>query len=139
MFSLIRARPARAAAILALLIILCLAAAILLLRRNEPIQSGFYVLALSWSPSFCEAERERAPDRVPQDQCGARPYQFVVHGLWPQDERGPLRDYCQVPAPRLSRDIVSSMLDLMPSPRLVFNEWDRHGTCSGFGQQDSGR
>ena len=24
----------------------------------------------------------------------------------------------------------------MPSPRLVFNEWDRHGTCSGLSQQD---
>jgi ribonuclease T2 len=23
------------------------------------------------------------------------------------------------------------MLDLMPAPRLIFNEWDRHGTCSG--------
>ena len=24
------------------------------------------------------------------------------------------------------------MLDIMPSPRLVFHEWDRHGTCSGL-------
>jgi ribonuclease T2 len=24
------------------------------------------------------------------------------------------------------------MLDLMPSSRLVFNQWDRHGTCSGM-------
>jgi ribonuclease T2 len=23
------------------------------------------------------------------------------------------------------------MLDLMPAPRLIFNEWDHHGTCSG--------
>ena len=23
------------------------------------------------------------------------------------------------------------MLDLMPAPRLIFNEWHRHGTCSG--------
>src|SRR5262249_45242244 len=30
------------------------------------------------------------------------------------------------------RSIVSAMLDLMPAPRLIFNEWDKHGTCSGL-------
>lgn len=102
--------------------------------RHEPGKFDFYVLALSWSPSYCEATQERAPDRVPQQQCGARPYHFVVHGLWPQYERGFPRD-CQVPAPRLNRGIVDSMLDIMPSPRLVFNQWDRHGTCSGLNAQ----
>ena len=54
-----------------------------------------------------------------------------MHGLWPQYERG-FPSYCQVPAPRLDRAIVGGVLDLMPSPRLVFHEWDRHGTCSGL-------
>lgn len=102
--------------------------------RNEPGNFDFYVLALSWSPSFCEAARERNPERMPQQQCAARPYSFVVHGLWPQHETGFPRD-CRVPAPRLNRGIVESMLDIMPSPRLVFNQWDRHGTCSGLPQQ----
>jgi ribonuclease T2 len=53
-----------------------------------------------------------------------------VHGLWPQYDNG-FPEYCQIPAPRLDRGVVSSMLDLMPAPRLIFNEWDRHGTCSG--------
>src|SRR5262244_1878157 len=98
-------------------------------RQNEPGQFDFYVLALSWSPSFCEASGERGTP--PQQQCGARPYSFVVHGLWPQYERG-FPEFCQQPAPRLDRNIVSSMLDLMPAPRLIYNEWDRHGTCSGL-------
>jgi len=55
----------------------------------------------------------------------------VVHGLWPQYERG-FPEFCQVPAPRLDRNIVSSMLDLMPAPRLIFHQWDKHGTCSGL-------
>ena len=55
----------------------------------------------------------------------------MVHGLWPQYEKG-FPEYCQVPAPRLDRNIVGSMLDLMPAPRLVFHEWDKHGTCSGL-------
>src|SRR5262249_18659447 len=100
-------------------------------RQNTPGQFDFYVLSLSWSPSFCAsaAERSRSGAAI-NAQCGARPYSFVVHGLWPQYEKG-FPEFCQLPAPRLERGIVSSMLDLMPAPRLIFNEWDRHGTCSG--------
>jgi len=98
-------------------------------RQNQPGQFDFYVLSLSWSPSFCEATSERGRDGGAQ--CGLRPYSFVVHGLWPQYEKG-FPEFCQVPAPRLDRGIVSSMLELMPSPKLVFNEWDKHGTCSGL-------
>src|SRR6478672_11566558 len=29
-------------------------------RQNEPGQFDFYLLALSWSPSFCDASAERA-------------------------------------------------------------------------------
>lgn len=101
-------------------------------RQNEPGQFDYYVLSLSWSPSYCEAASERSPDREPpQQQCGERPYSFVVHGLWPQYERG-FPEYCQREAPRLDRNIVSSMLDLMPSPRLIFNQWQKHGTCAGL-------
>ncbi len=102
-------------------------------RQNEPGQFDFYVLSLSWSPSFCEAASERGNNgRSQQAQCGGRPFAFVVHGLWPQYERG-FPDYCQRPSPRLDRNIMSSMLDLMPAPGLIFSEWDKHGTCSGLG------
>lgn len=101
-------------------------------RQNTPGQFDFYVLSLSWSPSFCAATEERSSGSAArQQQCGERPFSFVVHGLWPQYEKG-FPEFCQVPAPRLDRGIVSSMLDLMPSPRLIFREWDRHGTCSGL-------
>ena len=100
-------------------------------RQNEAGEFDFYVLSLSWSPSFCAAAAERDGGRAPTSQCGARPYSFVVHGLWPQYDRG-FPEYCQVPAPRLDRRIVSSMLDVTPAPHLIFNEWDKHGTCSGL-------
>jgi ribonuclease T2 len=99
-------------------------------RQNTPGEFDFYVLSLSWSPSYCEAGEERS-GRAPQQQCGERPFSFVVHGFWPQYEKG-FPEYCQRPAPRLDRNIVASMLDLMPAPRLIFHEWDRHGTCSGL-------
>jgi ribonuclease T2 len=116
----------------------CLLPALLILLASGPVAAqgrhpglpgvfDFYVLSLSWSPSFCEA----AGDRSGSPQCGERPYSFVVHGLWPQFERG-FPKSCQVPAPRLARQIVDSMLDLMPAPRLIYHEWDEHGTCSGL-------
>ena len=100
-------------------------------QRNQPGRFDFYVLALSWSPSYCAAAAERSPNRTPDQQCGGRPFSFVVHGLWPQHEQG-FPSNCQVPSPRLNRAIVGANLDLMPSPRLIFHEWDRHGTCSGL-------
>ena len=70
-------------------------------RQNEAGSSTFYVLSLSWSPSFV---RPRPPSgaagAAPTMQCGARPYSFVVHGLWPQYDKG-FPEYCQVPSPRL--------------------------------------
>jgi ribonuclease T2 len=100
-------------------------------RQNTPGEFDFYVLSLSWSPSFCEEASERGSSGRSQAQCGGRPFSFVVHGLWPQYEHG-FPDYCERPSPRLDRNIMSSMLDLMPAPGLIFNEWDKHGTCSGL-------
>jgi len=134
------ARAARAGQLLALLAGFALVTAALAnpaaaqdRRQNAPGAFHFYVLSLSWSPSFCEAARERGnSSRGVRAQCGSRPYSFVVHGLWPQYDRG-FPNYCQQPAPRLDRNLMTSMLDLMPAPGLIYNEWDKHGTCSGLG------
>jgi ribonuclease T2 len=103
-------------------------------RQNTPGEFDFYVLSLSWSPSFCEEAEERGREGRSQAQCGGRPFSFVVHGLWPQYEHG-FPEYCQRPSPRLAREIMTSMLDLMPAPGLIYNEWDKHGTCSGLGER----
>jgi ribonuclease T2 len=101
-------------------------------KANAPGRFDFYVLALSWSPSFCAT---RTPARRARDpQCNGRPFSFVVHGLWPQFEHG-YPSYCQVPAPRLDRALVDKMLDLMPSRGLIYHEWNRHGTCAGLSPQ----
>src|SRR6476469_4564070 len=55
-----------------------------LARENDAGQFDFYVLSLSWSPSFCATAAERGNGRGPTPQCGPRHYSFVVHGLWPQ-------------------------------------------------------
>lgn len=96
--------------------------------QNVPGDFDYYVLVLSWSPSYCEAEGDRA-DRF---QCaGGRPYQFVVHGLWPQYERG-WPESCPSLTSEAPEALVRGMLDIMPSPGLVRHEWRKHGTCSGL-------
>ncbi|WP_245499588.1 ribonuclease T2 [Tepidamorphus gemmatus] len=95
---------------------------------NVPGDFDYYVLALSWSPSYCEAEATTA-DRL---QCGGeRPYHFVVHGLWPQYHRG-WPEFCRSGQLAVPEQTVRNMLDIMPSPDLVRHQWQKHGTCSGL-------
>src|SRR6202044_3907777 len=106
-----------------------------LARENDAGQFDFYVLSLSWSPSFCATAAERGNGRGPTPHCGPCFFFFFLFFFWPQYDKG-FPEYCEVPAPRLNRGIVSSMLDLMPAPRLIYNEWDKHGTCSGLAARD---
>lgn len=96
-------------------------------NKGEPGQFDHYVLALSWSPSYCEAMGARAE---PAQCATARPFAFVVHGLWPQYKRG-WPENCVAPAPFLPEPVLRSMLDVMPSRRLVLHQWRKHGTCDG--------
>lgn len=92
----------------------------------------FYVLSLSWSPSYCAAEGEDAN----RQQCGsARPYSFVVHGLWPQFERGYPQD-CRVAERDVPRDLMVELYDIMPSSGLIRHQWRKHGSCSGLTQSE---
>jgi ribonuclease T2 len=89
----------------------------------------FYVLALSWSPGFCDyVEGAR-------DQCEpGRGLGFVVHGLWPQYETGYPSD---CPGPRApSRIALERAQGVYPDERLARYEWRKHGTCSGKSPSD---
>lgn len=100
-------------------------------RGERPGDFDYYTLVLSWSPTYCASDQGRH-DR---QQCGARRrYDFVVHGLWPQYERG-WPESCPVADGFVPDRRIESMLDIMPSKTLVIHEWRKHGTCSGLGQQ----
>jgi ribonuclease T2 len=101
-------------------------------QRAEPGQFDYYVLSLSWSPTFCAEQAGGRND----DQCrprGGRPYAFVLHGLWPQHERGWPQDCRSEDRGFVPRPVARRMLDIMPSEQLVFHEYRKHGTCSGLG------
>jgi ribonuclease T2 len=118
--------------LIAALVTVAIATAAVAQNQNEPGKFDFYVLALSWTPSYCEAEGDR---RGGDEQCSrGRPYSFVVHGLWPQYERG-FPNSCVTPAPWIASGLIRSMLDLMPARGLIIHEWRTHGTCSGLGPE----
>ena len=92
----------------------------------------FYVRSLSWSPTWCAgSDRDGATA-----QCdGRRPYTFIVHGLWPQNERG-WPQYCSTRQPeRVPQALVETMSDIIPSAGLAGHEWRKHGSCSGLTQR----
>lgn len=93
--------------------------------KNVPGQFDFYVLALSWSPDYCATKGD------PQ-QCGSgRQLGFVLHGLWPQYEKGwPASCASEAFDPKMQKQFP----DLYPSTKLYTHEWEKHGTCSGLTQ-----
>ncbi len=100
-------------------------------ERNVAGEFDYYALVLSWSPTFCATRDRKRPDR----QCNikkGRGYAFVLHGLWPQYNRG-FPDTCWTrQKPFVPRRTIDSMLDIMPSPGLVIHEFKKHGTCTGL-------
>lgn len=96
-----------------------------------PLGKGFdfYVLALSWSPGYCTSEGDKADPR----QCGdGRRYEFVVHGLWPQFEKGYPANCESVHGKRIDNKLAGSIIDIMPSFGLIRHQWRKHGRCSGL-------
>lgn len=86
----------------------------------------YYVLALSWSPTWCalEGEARDAP------QCD-RDVGWVLHGLWPQYEDG-WPSYCRTSARDPSRRQTAAMADIMGDGGAAWYQWKKHGRCSGL-------
>lgn len=105
--------------------------------KAQPIPRGsgfdFYVLSLSWSPSWCI---ENDPSGR-TEQCAAKNnHGFIVHGLWPQNEQG-YPEFCRTrESDRVPEALGRSLFDIMPSMGLIGHEWRKHGSCSGLSQRD---
>jgi ribonuclease T2 len=91
----------------------------------------YYVLALSWSPSWCEAEG--GPRDAQCDPDADRG--FVVHGLWPQYETG-WPEWCRTAERNPSRSETAAMADVMGSGGLAWHQWKKHGRCTGLSSRD---
>ncbi|SOH94233.1 ribonuclease T2 [Monaibacterium marinum] len=90
----------------------------------------YYVLSLSWSPSWCAA----TGDAQGSEQCD-RSLGFVLHGLWPQYESG-WPEYCGTSHRDPSRRQTGQMADIMGTGGAAWHQWQKHGRCSGLSATD---
>ena len=92
----------------------------------------YYVMALSWSPAWCELTGEARGD--PQCDAG-NGRAWVLHGLWPQFDDGYPSD-CRTAQRDPTRGETAAMADIMGGAGLAFYEWKKHGRCSGLTAPD---
>lgn len=90
----------------------------------------YYVMALSWSPTWCALEgEERGSPQCDQD------FGWVLHGLWPQYEDG-WPSYCTTRERNPSRADTSDQSDIFGSSGSAWHQWNKHGRCSGLSSSD---
>jgi ribonuclease T2 len=90
-------------------------------KPAKPGEFDYYLLVLSWSPEFCHGKPSAAQCREHRN--------FVLHGLWPQNNDGSYPANCRTTQP-VPADL-SKIKQIMPS-EIVAHEWQKHGTCSGL-------
>lgn len=98
--------------------------------NEQPDHQGYYVLALSWTPSWCALEGDARNDARCDTGAGKG---WLVHGLWPQSEDGGWPEFCATQARGPSAADLTQMLPVMGSEGLARHQWNKHGTCSGLG------
>ena len=100
-------------------------------QGDRPGVFDYYVLALSWTPTWCALEG----DARASPQCDAgQGHGFTLHGLWPQHDVGWPSD-CATSEPSPSRAQTAAMTDIMGSPGLARHQWRKHGTCAGVSSE----
>lgn len=104
-------------------------------RAQVPVGKGFdfYVLSLSWSPTWCAGNDSAGKTQ----QCRRGENNgFIVHGLWPQNDRG-YPEFCPTRQPdRVPENLGRTVMDIIPSMGLIGHQWRKHGSCSGLSQKD---
>lgn len=108
-------------------------------KKNPELGIGgafdYYTLVLSWSPTYCQSSEGRKNSRqCPRNETSK--YSFVLHGLWPQFEKGYPERCASSEEKIVPREVVEDMLEIMPSPKLIYHEYQKHGRCSGLSVKD---
>ncbi|MEI4262079.1 ribonuclease T2 [Roseovarius sp. D0-M9] len=119
----------------ALMILLLASALTATSARAEGEKAGafdYYVLALSWTPTWCAitGDARSAPECEDSANTG-----WTLHGLWPQYHRG-WPSFCPTAQRPPSRQMTETMSDIMGSGGLAWYQWKKHGRCTGLSASD---
>lgn len=109
---------------------LCLLASIATAKGEKSGEFDYYVMALSWSPTFCSLEGNAKNSEQCEEGHG-----WVLHGLWPQFHRG-WPSHCRHSYRNPSRGQTNAMADIMGTSGLAWYQWNKHGSCSGLSPAD---
>lgn len=118
--------------VIQLLLLALLAAAPARAEGERAGDFDYYVMALSWSSSWCALEGDARDD--PQCDTG-RGIGFVLHGLWPQYEDG-WPSYCRTGERDPTRAMTAAQADVFGGAGAAFYQWKKHGRCSGLSAAD---
>ena len=108
------------------LLVLLLSAVTAQAEGEKAGEFDYYVMALSWSPTWCAIEG----DARDAEQCDTD-LGWSLHGLWPQFHRG-YPSYCNTVERAPSRRDTGEMADIMGSGGLAWHQWKKHGVCTGL-------
>lgn len=109
-------------------LVLCMTAGAARADGERAGEFDYYVLALSWSPTWCALEG----DARGSPQCDAsEDFGWILHGLWPQYHRG-WPAHCPTAERPPSRAMTRDMADIMGSSGLAWYQWKKHGSCTGL-------
>lgn len=95
-------------------------------------QFDYYVVSLSWSANWCDLEGDARQSPQCEDDAD---FGWVLHGLWPQYERGWPSD-CATSHRNPSRRDTSEQADLFGSSGSAWHQWNKHGRCTGLSALD---
>lgn len=113
-------------------LLLLLTATIAAAQNDGKGDFDYFVLSLSWSPTWCALEGDARGAAQCASEAG---HGWILHGLWPQYHRG-WPSHCATLEPAPTRAMTRDMADIMGSSGLAWYQWKKHGTCSGLSAPD---
>ena len=92
-------------------------------QQQKPTEYEAFVLALSWSPTWCASKAGKSD----HDQCApGQRHGFVLNGLLPRYARGTPHPRKCLTANEVPAKVADQIASIMPSKKLIERDWEKH-------------